>query len=133
MNTYHLFKDSSSDLHYLVKYERVDAPNFDENKISATISKEESDVKTFIAKYLTAPINIGAMEDFPVGDEIYEASNGEKLTLWYSPNTLSQMYLVLGTGESVEAFHAEAIEEYGDMIGKITKHMSVQAIFLKAS
>ena len=63
------------------------------------------------------------MEYLPVGESLYTVQLGQRLTLFYSHNTLNPHYLILGDTASAADFLAEAQAEY---IGKLADERGFQ-------
>jgi hypothetical protein len=73
------------------------------------------------------------MEDFPIGDALFEAKEDDVVEIWYSHNLLNKQFLILGTGAGIERFHAEAVQEFGDMVSPISQHKQVKVIVKNAT
>ena len=91
MKTYHLYKGRNSDSHYLVSHERAQVINHIESSFEKAIDEEYEAVSRILSKYTEDAKCLGIMEDFPIGDEIFEAKDGDFLDIWFSKNTLNRV------------------------------------------
>ncbi|WP_444913289.1 hypothetical protein [Microbulbifer sp. PAAF003] len=133
MKTYHLYKDKNSDSHYLVSHKRDKVINHIESSFEKAINKEYKAISRLVSKLAEEPKCLGIMEDFPIGDGIFEAKDGDLLDIWFSKNTLNNEFLILGTAHTLDDFHQEAVEDYGDMVGSISSHKKARAVYINAT
>ena len=133
MKTYHLYKEKNSVSYYLVSYQRDEVKNYVESSIRKAIAVEKEAVTRTLRNYTEDPEFIGVMEDCPIGDEIFERKDGDFLNIWFSPNTLNSDFLVLGTAPTLEEFHEEAVEDYGDMVGPVSGHQKARVVYINAT
>jgi len=132
MKTYHLFKNKECENHLIIIHDRAQVTNSIEQSIDTAIEAEISTVMRCASRNLDHPIKVGSMEDFPIGDQLFECGNGDIIDIWYSHNTLNNNYLILGAVSTIEEFHDEANDEYKGMVGPITTHKQVTAVVLNA-
>ncbi len=132
MKTYHLYSNPNNEKHYLVIFNRSEVNRSNEDSIREAVNNELDSVKTCIAKYDLDALKIGIMEDFPIGDSLFECSSGKHLDIWYSKNIISPDFLILGTAENVDEFHEEATADYDNMVGVKEKHKNVSVLVLNA-
>lgn len=133
MKTYHLYKDKNDNTYYLISYQRDEVKNYVESSIHKAIEAENEAVAHALQNYTKATEFIGVMEDFPIGDEIFQAEDGDFLNIWFSQNTLNSDFLILGTASTLEEFHEEDIEDYGDMVAAISGHQKARVIYINAA
>lgn len=132
MKTFHLYKDIDKQDYYLLCHQRQEISNSNENSLSEVLKIEDASILIRLSRFSTNFEKIGLMEDFPIGDGLFEINDKDKVCIWYSHNLLNSSFLILGTAPSAQEFHDEAIEEYPGMVTSLHNHKKINVVFLNA-
>lgn len=113
---YNLFESNDEGSHLLIVVDREDFSNSNEGDYY----RVQQDAENRISSYIEGKnfCLIGSMEYLPLGEDIYRASSGDILDIYYCHNTLNNSFIILGTAASKEEFLEEAIGDYGAEVDK---------------
>jgi hypothetical protein len=118
---YSLYQAAETNL--LVRVTRRDSNNADESDCSAAIAEAyhaRQQVLEFALRSPpellgSSPVLAGEFQDIPVGEALFDATDGSTIDIWYARSGYGEPWVVLGTAQDEPTFWRE-LEDYEELM-----------------